>query len=82
MISTWDAKKNADDHRALSKIIANACKFTDKGYIHITVQDMSRDVVLPGGYDNSIKLSQVVFDVKDTGRGSECSLSFKSDISI
>jgi signal transduction histidine kinase len=55
----------------LSKIINNALKFTDTGYIHITVQDMSRDVVLPGGYDNSIKLSQVVFDIKDTGRGSE-----------
>lgn len=35
------------------------------------MQDASRDVVLPGGYDNSIKLSQVVIDVKDTGRGSK-----------
>jgi len=57
--------------RALSKIVHNACKFTDKGYIHITVQDVSRDVVLPAGYDNSIRTSVVSIDIKDSGRGSE-----------
>ncbi|EIW67759.1 hypothetical protein TREMEDRAFT_33498, partial [Tremella mesenterica DSM 1558] len=55
--------------RALTKIIHNACKFTDKGHIHITVQDISHDVVLPAGYDNSIQMSVVSIDVKDTGRG-------------
>ncbi|OCF75572.1 hypothetical protein I204_04429 [Kwoniella mangroviensis CBS 8886] len=55
--------------RALSKIVHNAVKFTDKGHVHITVQDVSRDVVLPGGYDNSIKLSTISIDIKDTGRG-------------
>ena len=56
---------------ALSKIIHNACKFTDKGYIHISMQDTTQDVVLPSGYDNSIKLSKVTIDVKDTGCGSK-----------
>ncbi|WVR06694.1 hypothetical protein IAU60_003726 [Kwoniella sp. DSM 27419] len=55
--------------RALGKIIHNAVKFTEKGHIHITMQDVSRDVVLPAGYDNSIKLSTVSFDIKDTGKG-------------
>ncbi|WWD18838.1 hypothetical protein CI109_103293 [Kwoniella shandongensis] len=55
--------------RALSKIIHNAVKFTDTGHVHITVQDISRDVVLPAGYDNSVRLSTVSIDVKDTGRG-------------
>lgn len=58
----------------------NACKFTDKGYIHITVQDVSREINLPGGYDNSIKLSQVVVAVKDTGRGSESMLRFRANM--
>ena len=56
--------------RALSKIIHNAVKFTDKGYIHITVQDVSREAVLPAGYDNSIKMSTVSIDIKDSGCGS------------
>ncbi|KAK8864137.1 hypothetical protein IAR55_001383 [Kwoniella newhampshirensis] len=55
--------------RALSKIIHNAVKFTDKGHVHITVQDISRDVVLPAGYDNSVRLSNVSIDIKDSGRG-------------
>ncbi|WWC96361.1 hypothetical protein V866_003228 [Kwoniella sp. B9012] len=55
--------------RALSKIVHNAVKFTEKGHVHITVQDVSRDVALPGGYDNSIKISTVSIEVKDTGRG-------------
>nr|XP_019013177.1 uncharacterized protein I206_02675 [Kwoniella pini CBS 10737]OCF51958.1 hypothetical protein I206_02675 [Kwoniella pini CBS 10737] len=55
--------------RALGKVIHNAIKFTKKGHVHITVQDVSRDVVLPGGFDNSIKLSMVSIDIKDTGRG-------------
>ncbi|KAL7420450.1 hypothetical protein Q5752_004400 [Cryptotrichosporon argae] len=55
--------------RALSKIIDNALKFTDRGYIHVTVQDVSRDVRLPAGYDNPIKLSTISIDIKDTGRG-------------
>ncbi|WWC63013.1 uncharacterized protein I303_105611 [Kwoniella dejecticola CBS 10117] len=55
--------------RALGKIVHNAVKFTNKGHVHITVQDVSRDVVLPGGFDNSIKLSTVSIDIKDTGRG-------------
>lgn len=63
--------RNADSYRALGRIIQNSCKFTDKGYIHITVQDVSRDVVLPAGYDNSIKTSTVSIDIKDSGRGSE-----------
>ena len=57
--------------RAIGKIINNACRFTDEGYIHITVQDVSRLVVLPAGFDNSIRLSTVSIDIKDTGRGSE-----------
>jgi len=55
----------------LGKIVHNACKFTEKGYIHITVQDVSRDVVLPAGYDNSIRTSVVSIDIKDSGQGSE-----------
>ncbi|WVQ84282.1 hypothetical protein IAT38_006434 [Cryptococcus sp. DSM 104549] len=55
--------------RALGKIIHNAVKFTDHGHIHITVQDVSRDVVMTAGYDNSIKISTVSIDIKDTGRG-------------
>ncbi|ORY31773.1 hypothetical protein BCR39DRAFT_525320 [Naematelia encephala] len=55
--------------RALSKIIHNACKFTHRGFIHITVQDVSRDVVLPAGYDNSIRLSTISIDIKDSGCG-------------
>lgn len=61
-------------YRALGKIIHNSCKFTEKGYIHITVQDVSRDVVLPAGYDNSIKVSNVSIDIKDSGRGSKLRL--------
>lgn len=56
---------------ALSKIIHNSCKFTEKGYIHITVQDISQDVALPNGYNNPVKLSTVAIDIKDTGKGSE-----------
>ncbi|KAK4686457.1 hypothetical protein P7C73_g3663, partial [Tremellales sp. Uapishka_1] len=55
--------------RALGKIIHNAIKFTDQGYIHISVQDVSREAVLPAGYDNSIKLSTVSIDIKDSGCG-------------
>ncbi|WRT66765.1 uncharacterized protein IL334_003728 [Kwoniella shivajii] len=55
--------------RALGKLVHNAVKFTEKGHVHITVQDVSRDVALPGGYDNSIKLSTISIDIKDTGRG-------------
>ena len=58
-------------HRALSRIIHNACKFTEKGYIHITIQDVSRHLNVPAGYDNSIKMSTVSIDIKDSGRGSE-----------
>lgn len=68
------------DIRALGKLIHNACKFTEKGYIHITVQDVSRDVVLPSGYDNSIKISTVSIDIKDSGCGSEWEdLAMKQD---
>ncbi|WVF69066.1 hypothetical protein IAT40_003840 [Kwoniella sp. CBS 6097] len=55
--------------RSLGKIVHNAIKFTDRGHVHITVQDISRDVVLPAGYDNSIKISTVSIDIKDTGKG-------------
>jgi signal transduction histidine kinase len=55
----------------LGKIIHNACKFTTEGYVHITAQDVSRDVVLPAFHDNSIRTSNVAIDVKDTGIGSE-----------
>ncbi|WVQ96575.1 hypothetical protein IAU59_003680 [Kwoniella sp. CBS 9459] len=55
--------------RSLGKIIHNAVKFTDRGHVHITVQDVSRDVVLPAGYDNSVKISTVSIDIKDTGKG-------------
>ncbi|OCF44334.1 hypothetical protein I317_01779 [Kwoniella heveanensis CBS 569] len=55
--------------RSLGKIIHNAVKFTDRGHVHITVQDISRDVVLPADFDNSIKLSTVSIDIKDTGKG-------------
>ncbi|RSH83027.1 hypothetical protein EHS25_005737 [Saitozyma podzolica] len=54
---------------ALGKIIHNACKFTDKGYVHVTIQDASPDAVLPAGYDNSIKMSTVMINIKDSGRG-------------
>ena len=64
----------ADTLSALGKVIHNACKFTDKGYIHISMQDTSQDVVLPSGYDNSVKLSKVTIDIKDTGCGSESRL--------
>lgn len=57
--------------RALSKIIHNSCKFTDKGYIHITVQDNTRQVAIPAGYDNSMQISTVSIDIKDSGKGSE-----------
>ncbi|WWC88243.1 uncharacterized protein L201_003149 [Kwoniella dendrophila CBS 6074] len=67
---TWKMSSDSGPlARALGKIVHNAVKFTDKGHVHITVQDISRDVVLPGGYDNSIKLSTVSIDIKDTGRG-------------
>jgi signal transduction histidine kinase len=59
-------------YRAVHKIVHNAFKFTEKGHVHITVQDVSRDVVLPGGYDNPMKISTVFIDVKDSGRGSKC----------
>lgn len=39
--------------------------------MHITVQDVSREVILPAGYDNSVKVSTISIDIKDTGRGSE-----------
>ncbi|ADV25630.1 Protein-histidine kinase, putative [Cryptococcus gattii WM276] len=55
--------------RATEKIIHNAIKFTDKGHVHITVQDVSREVILPTGYDNSVKVSTISIDIKDTGRG-------------
>ncbi|KIR70576.1 hypothetical protein I310_05828 [Cryptococcus deuterogattii CA1014] len=55
--------------RATEKIIHNAIKFTDKGHVHITVQDVSREVILPAGYDNSVKVSTISIDIKDTGRG-------------
>lgn len=71
MSSVRMKRMKANRNRALSKIVSNACKFTEKGYIHISVQDMSRDVALPGGYDNSIRLSHIVFDIKDTGKGSK-----------
>jgi signal transduction histidine kinase len=51
--------------------VHNALKFTTSGYVHVTVQDVSRDVVLPGGYDNSMKVSTVFIDIKDSGRGSK-----------
>ncbi len=56
---------------ALEKIIHNSCKFTDEGYIHITVKDISQGVVLPTGYNNSIKLSTLSVEIKDSGIGSE-----------
>lgn len=56
---------------ALGKIIHNACKFTTEGYVHVTAQDVSRDVVLPAGYDNSIRTSIIAIDIKDTGTGSK-----------
>jgi hypothetical protein len=62
--------RSADVSSALGKIIHNACKFTDSGYVHITVQDDSRVAVLPAGYNNSIKLSTIMIDIKDSGRGS------------
>ncbi|EAL17185.1 hypothetical protein CNBN0140 [Cryptococcus deneoformans B-3501A] len=55
--------------RATGKVIHNAIKFTDKGHVHITVQDVSREVILPAGYDNSLKVSTVSIDIKDNGRG-------------
>ncbi|WVN85689.1 uncharacterized protein L203_100838 [Cryptococcus depauperatus CBS 7841] len=55
--------------RALGKIIHNAVKFTEKGHVHITVQDISREFILPIGFDNSINVSTVSIDIKDTGRG-------------
>lgn len=61
----------ADCVRAIGKIVHNACKFTDKGYVQVTVQDVSRDVVLPAGYDNSIRTSIISIDIKDSGKGSE-----------
>ncbi|AFR98512.2 hypothetical protein C343_06491 [Cryptococcus neoformans C23] len=55
--------------RATGKVIHNAIKFTDKGHVHITVQDISREVILPTGYDNSLKVSTISIDIKDSGRG-------------
>jgi signal transduction histidine kinase len=65
--------------RALSKIIHNAVKFTNNGYVHITVQDVTREAALPTGYDNSIKLSTVSIDVKDSGVGSKSLLPYEAD---
>ena len=67
----WSALVDILWYRALGKIVHNSCKFTEKGYIHILVQDVSQDVVLPAGYDNSITISTVTIDIKDSGRGSE-----------
>ncbi|ODN74183.1 hypothetical protein L202_07633 [Cryptococcus amylolentus CBS 6039] len=55
--------------RALGKIVHNAVKFTEKGHVHITVQDLSREVALPTGYDNSMRESTISIDVKDSGVG-------------
>ncbi|WVQ73540.1 hypothetical protein IAR50_003116 [Cryptococcus sp. DSM 104548] len=55
--------------RALGKIVHNAIKFTEKGHVHITVQDLSREVALPNGYDNSMRESSIAIDVKDSGVG-------------
>ncbi|TYJ53875.1 hypothetical protein B9479_005497 [Cryptococcus floricola] len=55
--------------RALGKIVHNAVKFTEMGHVHITVQDVSREVALPTGYDNSMRESTISIDVKDSGVG-------------
>jgi CheY-like chemotaxis protein len=56
--------------------VHNACKFTDTGYVHVTIQDKSPDVALPLSTEYESDSSSgvtftVVIDIRDSGKGSE-----------
>jgi signal transduction histidine kinase len=65
----------------LLNLLTNACKFTDKGSIHVAIS-VSRDVALPVSYGSESTLVDshptsprhvaLLFEVVDTGKSRRC----------
>ncbi len=55
--------------RAVAKLVANALRATQEGFISIMIQDITQAQSVPAGYDGCISTSIVAITIEDTGCG-------------